>query len=128
MHFKVGEGDFNGTSREVFSQMLAEFNTGAAMDDVVRVFSSKNVTKEMKEMWMEICTPVYKYCEAIKNRQFEVRIRRYERRHCECGQHDSALASLSMAFSGGERRGLYPAPPPALPKRIWIGTCTPSLC
>ena len=57
-----------------------------------------------------------------------IRIRRYERRYYECGQHDSALASLSMAFSGGERRGLYPAPPPALPKRIWIGTCTPSLC
>ena len=72
MHFQVGEGDSNGTGRGAFSLMLTEFNIGVTMDGIDRVFSSKKVTKEMKEMWMEICEPVCKCCESLKNRSSKV--------------------------------------------------------
>ena len=67
--------------------MRTEFDIGVAMDENheigicmeleigrIRIFSSKKVTKEMKEMYMrmEICGPAYRYCESRKNRPFEV--------------------------------------------------------
>ena len=52
--------------------MLTEFNIDVTMDDIDRAFSSRKVTKEMKEMWMKICEPVCKYGESLKNRSFEV--------------------------------------------------------
>ena len=70
MHFQVGEKNFNGTSRGALPQMLTEFNIGVTTGEIDRVFSSRRVTnsKEMKEMWMKICEPVYKYCGSLKNR------------------------------------------------------------
>ena len=70
--------------------MLTEFNIDITMDEIDRVFSSRKVTKEMKEMWMKICEPVYKYCESLKKGSFEVN-------RCNI---DAALPKVDQEISG----------------------------